>query len=311
MKILVTGGAGFIGHNVVNQLEADGHECVIIDNLTTYGVIPPEEIVALWRERKPYYKASLLKLDLEKDDLNPTFESFRPEVVIHLAGFPRQNFVDENPILASNVMIGGTLRLLEASKKYGVRRFVYISSSMVYGDFRDNTHELTQTKPKGTYGIFKLTGEKLVQSYSDVMEYHIIRPSAVYGPRDMKNRVVMKFFLAAINNQPIIVNGQTERLDFTYVTDVAKGITLSAYTFNINRVYNLTRSSSRTLLEAAQLVQKIVGKGEIQIIDKDKSYPSRGRLNISSAMRELGYLPRINIEEGFQKTYEWIQNSLR
>ena len=314
MKIMVTGGAGFIGHNVVNKLEKIGHECLVLDNFTDYGIIPPKELDSLHGERKKYYKAPIHYVDIRNFiDVEWAIIEFQPEIIIHLAGFPRQKFINLCPKLAADTMIGGLVGLLECAKKYGVRRFVYVSSSMVYGDFMEPVREFSPTNPVGQYGIFKLAGEMLTRDYAyrTAMEYIIIRPSSVYGPRDIKDRVINKFFIAAMKGKPLQVEGINETLDMTYIDDAVMGIVEASLNLkHFNTVYNITRSVSHTLKEAAELIIQIVGNGAIEIKAKDKDMPSRGRLSIDKAQWELGYTPKIDIEEGFQKCYEWIKNTV-
>lgn len=312
MKILVTGGAGFIGHNVVAKLEQLGHQCIVIDNKTNYGIIPAKKMFDLHKERKQYYKSPTYKIDLSRgsNKLEEIVSLFKPEIIIHLAGYPRQTFVSQNPRLASDVMIGGTIDLLTCAKRYNVKRFVFISSSMVYGNFTEDIDENGPTNPVGSYGILKLAGERLVKDFCKDIQYNIIRPSAVYGTRDINERVVNKFFLSALQDMPLLVRGKTEKLDFTFVDDVVDGIILASLNeIHFNKIYNITRSRSRTLLEAAELVVKIVGRGKIEITDKDSVYPSRSRLKIDKA-KELGYTPKVDIEDGFKVCYEWIKNTV-
>lgn len=313
MKILVTGGAGFIGHNLVNKLESLGHECLIFDNLTDYGLLSNEECTSLFRERFQHFKSPICPVHLGKDDVDKFVKDFQPEIIIHLAGYPGQQFIDVNPQAASDTMIGGTVSMLEAAKKYKVSRFVYVSSSMIYGNFTRDIDEASTGNPVNQYGIFKLAGEWLVKNYSKKtgLQYNIVRPSAVYGERSIKDKVINKFFLAAINDQPLEVKGADERLDFTYVDDVSNGLILAAlHPRSFNRTYNITRSASRTLLEAAEVVVKIVGRGEIKVVDRDTNTPRRGTLKIRRAMNDLGFFPKTDIEEGFQKCYEWIRNTV-
>jgi UDP-glucose 4-epimerase len=142
------------------------------------------------------------------------------------------------------------------------------------------------------------------------MAHVIIRPSAVYGPLDVEDRVISKFLLTAMRDAVIKVNGASETLDFTYVDDAAKGIVAATLLDVVNKTYNITKSHSRTLLEAAELAVKIVGKGTIQIQDKDEDFPSRGALNIQAARQDLGFDPQVDVEEGFQQYYEWLNNSV-
>ena len=316
MKILVTGGLGFIGHNVVRVLESFRHEVAIIDNKTTYGIIPPAELDYLILERLCRINTRNITVANIEDPFDDSiFEGV--DVVIHLASFPRQKVVNNNPTWGSRVMSEGLVNLLELSIKHKIKKFVYVSSSMVYGNFGkheffDGIDEASDCRPMGQYGIMKLAGEWLVQDYSRQynLDYTIIRPSAVYGPYDVEDRVVSKFLLAAMRGEEIIVNGKDDELDFTYVDDVATGIALAAISDDtLNSIYNITRGISRTLLDAAELAVKIVGQGTICINPRDKTFPSRGQLNTLRAKNDFGYYPVVNIEEGFQEYYDWLVNS--
>jgi UDP-glucose 4-epimerase len=314
VKVLVTGGLGLIGHNVVNKLESLGHTVTIIDNKTNYGIIPADELNYLIRERIKKIKTSaVFNVNIaDYYEMNELISDDTPEIIIHLASFPRQKVVNANPRLGSITMSEGLINLLELAKKYQVRRFVYISSSMVYGDFTNDVCEDAICKPQGQYGIMKLAGEWLVKDYtrSCGIEHTIIRPSAVYGPLDVEDRVISKFILSALRDQTLKVNGANETLDFTYVDDAANGIIAASLSENaINKTYNITKSHSRTLKYAAELAVEIAGKGSIEVRDKDKDFPSRGSLNIDAAKRDFGFDPKIDVEEGFKLYYDWIINS--
>ena len=311
MKFLVTGGAGFIGHNVVRILEQQGHECIVIDTCTDYGFIPKEELTYLVDNRLKRINTQIRKIDIREDVFVDTiFKTYRPDVVIHMASFPRQKVVEQNPVLASDVMSNGLINLLEKSKKYAVKKFVYISSSMVYGNFEADVDETAQCNPIGQYGIMKFMGEKLVEDYSrrGCFDHVVIRPSAVYGEWDVEDRVVSKFMTKAMRGETLKVNGPDEVLDFTYVEDTAQGIVLAATLDCANsNIYNITRSEQRqwNLKDAAELAIKIAGQGSLEVAPRDLSFPKRGRLDISRAVRELGYAPKINVEQGFQRYYDW------
>jgi nucleoside-diphosphate-sugar epimerase len=314
MKILVTGGMGLIGHHVVSKLEKLGHEVVIVDTQTNYGIIPQDEINYLMFERKKKIKTfQNFRYDIcSTSNIEWLFAAHKFDIVIHMASFPRQKVVNANPQWGSRVMSEGLLNLCEMSKKHNVQKFVYISSSMVYGDFTDDVTEDYNCKPQGQYGILKLTGEHLVKDYTrrGCFNHVIIRPSAVYGPLDVEDRVIAKFMLTAMRGGTLKVNGAGETLDFTYVEDAAQGIVSASLSENTdNKTYNITKSHSRSLLDAAELAVKIVGKGTIEVRDKDADFPSRGALNIDAARRDFGYDPKVDVEEGFQKYYEWLSNS--
>jgi len=314
-KILVTGGLGLIGHNVVQRLMALGHDVAVTDIKTNYGLVPQDELDYLMDERrKKIPDARVHGVDIaDRDGIDWMMRHYHPDAVIHLASFPRQKVVNVDPMTGSRTMSEGLLNLLEASKRHQVCKFLYISSSMVYGDFTDDVTEDAVCRPQGQYGIMKLAGEWLVRDYtrSTGMSHTIIRPSAVYGEYDVEDRVVSKFLLTAMRNGVIKVNGANETLDFTYVEDAADGIVAAALSANTNnKTYNITKSHSRTLLDAAKLAVKIVGQGTIEVRDRDQDFPSRGALNIDAARRDFDYDPQVDVEEGFQRYYEWLNNSL-
>ena len=317
MKFLVTGGAGFIGHNVVRQLEQQGHECFVLDCLTNYGFVPQDELNYLARERKKRIKANVAHIDLR--DINAvtnwfkTF-SFNVDAVIHLASFPRQKVVSQNPVMASEVMSTALVNLLELTRQLRIPKFVYISSSMVYGDFDNDVTETSTCNPIGQYGIMKYMGEKLVEDYTrrGSFDHVIIRPSAVYGEWDVEDRVVSKFMLDAMQGETLKIKGVNEVLDFTYVEDTAQGIVLAATKKEANnKIFNITRADTKlyTLLDAANIAIDIAGKGSIVVQDKDADFPSRGRLSIDRAVADLGYNPTVSVEEGFKRYYEWFKKS--
>lgn len=315
MRAFITGSAGFIGHNVVRILENQDVECFGVDSRTTYGFVPGDELDYLITERLKRIRATPLVGDIRDGaDIKSRIGTFSCDTIIHLASFPRQKVVGQNPVVASEVMSTGLINLLEAAVTHQVKRFVYISSSMVYGDFESDVTEDAACNPIGQYGIMKYMGEKLVQDYARQhgFEYVIIRPSAVYGEWDVEDRVVSKFMLGAMRGDTLKVKGAGEVLDFTYVEDAALGIaqaTLSAAT--ANKVYNITRSAEKqyTLQDAAELAISIAGSGSIELQDRDLNFPTRGRLNIDRAIKDFGYSPSVNVEEGFRRYYEWFKTS--
>jgi nucleoside-diphosphate-sugar epimerase len=316
MKILVTGGLGFIGHNVVRILESFRHDCAIIDNKTNYGIIPQDELDYLMTERLCRIRTRDISIvDISKPFDDSIFEGV--DVVIHLASFPRQKVVNKNPAQGSRVMIEGLLNLLELSVKHNIRKFVYVSSSMVYGNFNrqamlDGIDESSDCKPMGQYGIMKLTGESLVQDYSrqHKLDYTIVRPSAVYGPYDVEDRVISKFLTQAMRGEELTVNGVDDALDFTYIDDAAMGIALSAISDDTkNTVYNIARGKSYTLMEAATLIVDMVGQGSVCVKKRDSDFPVRGQLNIIRAKSDFGFYPTVDLEAGLLEYYDWLKNA--
>ena len=319
-NILVTGGLGFIGHRVVIELMKEGHNVHIVDNMTTYNIIPKEELDYLVTSRlnsiasrvTARSQVDLLKCDIQDSAVSRLMMSKTFDIVIHLASFPRQKVVNLDPKAGSKVMSEGLLHLLELSRKNVVKRFVYISSSMVYGDFKDNVKEDALCDPKGQYAIMKYAGELLVKDYTRQygLDHTIIRPSAVYGEFDAEDRVVSKFLLSALRDDTLQVNGKMEKLDFTHVGDVAKGIVQASLSDKAkNETYNLTRSKGVTLYDAASMITKITGKGNIKVNLKDKNFPTRGALSITKAKEHFDFNPTVDVEQGFRFYYDWLINS--
>jgi nucleoside-diphosphate-sugar epimerase len=314
MNILVTGGLGLIGHNIVQKLTNLGHNVVIYDNCTNYGIIPQAEIDYLFAERRklignvPIFENDILQASM----FDYILPEYKIDTIIHLASFPRQKVVNANPVWGSSVMSGGLLILLEAAVKHNVKRFTYASSSMVYGDFEDYVTEDAVCRPQGQYGILKLAGEWLVKDYTRKhgIEHTILRPSAVYGPLDVEDRVISKFLLTAMRGGTLKVNGPNETLDFTYVDDAANGFVAATLSPKAaNGTYNITKSHSKTLLSAAELAVKLAGKGTIEVRSKDADFPSRGALDITRAKRDFNFDPQIDVDEGFEIYYKWLSSS--
>jgi nucleoside-diphosphate-sugar epimerase len=316
MKFIVTGGAGFIGHNVVEQLESQGHECCVIDCMTNYGFVPVAEMEYLIAERKHRFQATIHDVDIR--DYRAVAVNFERagtvDAVIHLASFPRQKVVGQKPIWAAEVMTPALINLLGLTHQHHIPKFVYISSSMVYGDFDNDVTEDEVCRPQGLYGIMKYQGEKLVEDYSrrNCFNHVIIRPSAVYGPRDVEDRVVSKFMLGALRGEVLKINGAAEVLDFTYVEDTAQGIVLAATRSAADgKIFNITRSDQclYTLKDAAEMAISIAGTGTLEIRGKDSDFPSRGRLSIDRAADLLGYTPSVSVPAGFQLYHKWLTES--
>jgi nucleoside-diphosphate-sugar epimerase len=182
---------------------------------------------------------------------------------------------------------------------------------MVYGNFDLYAYEDMVCQPKGTYAILKYAGEQLARDYCQRagIDCVVLRPSSVYGPRDVTDRVVSKFFTAAMANKELVVNGSDSVADFTYVDDAVDGIIRASMSFNSsNRTYNVTRGNLQHLLTAAEMIVGIVGQGTIKIVDADPNFPLRGSFSNIRAGQDFGYCGKINIEEGFQLYYNWLQS---
>ena len=313
-KILVTGGLGLIGHNVINELQKTRKNDVqAVDAFTTYGTLPHEELEYLFAERLKAIdtETQIFKEDICTPDINEIFAQFKPDVVIHLASFPNEASVKANPVEAARTMCVGTANLLDCCTRHKTSKFVYISSSMVYGDF-DEASEETAINPSGQYSIWKIAGEELVKEYSRAtgQSYVIIRPTAVYGPLDVSSRVIGTFFKRAMADETLYVNGKDETLDFTYAKDTASGIALASIAQDVTGTYNISRGKKEKILDVANAIVKLVGKGTVKVRAKKTNMPSRGTLDCTSAMMAFKFNPKIDIEKGLKNYYDWVKDSI-
>lgn len=302
MKILLAGGMGFIGHVVTQMLLRDGHECTVIDSFENYGILDDTELLKVHTERWALIeKAHVLQFDISK------LTSIQPaDVIINLASFPRAKAVELNPARASESMHVGTVKLCDVAKKNNAK-MIFISSSMVYGDWKGQfAAEYDIPNPKGLYALMKLQGEQLVKTMCPD-NYLIIRPSAVYGPRDVTDRVISLMFKAAMSGNPIKVEGPDNVLDFTYVDDIAQGIVTAATGNHSQLTVNMSGGKGHTLLELATLIKSITNSdSEILIAEHNSRYPNRGAQNIELAKLTFGFNPSVELRDGLQRYYDWL-----
>ena len=313
MKYLITGGLGFIGSKIIEKLSNDGHDIICVDNEDTYDILSRDELDRLvsWRKRN-WTAGSVQVINGDILDRLVCLKAFsrNPDVVIHLATYPRAKIVDQDPINGIPKVIGTTTNLLWHSAKFNIKKFVYISSSMVYGHFVDGTKEDSNTKPQNIYGEAKLTGERLTKLFAkrDGLNYNIVRPSGVFGPGDLPDRVVSKFFAKAMNNETIELHNGENKVDFTYRQDAAYGIIKAAESEVANTSFNITAGNATSLRTLAETIVDITGSdSEIVDVGMHKLYPMRGTLDISRARDLLGYEPQFTLRQGLQSYYDWIR----
>jgi len=315
MRILVTGAYGFIGSRIVERLLEMGHDVTAMDNKETYGVITPAELKKLYTWRQRNWTKAVARAEGDVTDRNDVLSAFkpRPDYVIHLASYPRAKIVNNDPWIGVQNVIGGTVNLLWHCQHMSVKKFVFVSSSMIYGHFSDGTREDAPTKPNNLYGEAKLTAERFVKHYHQQhgIDYAVVRPSGVYGPGDMEDRVLSKFFSNAMNDRTITVHDGDNRVDFTYIDDTAEGIIKATLSDVSNRSFNITAGNATSLRTAAEKIIALTGsKSDIVDTGVHKLYPRRGTLDITRAKDLLGYEPNTSFDQGLQKYYEWLQNKI-
>jgi len=315
-KILITGGAGLIGSYVVRKLVELGHQPIVFDSFVQY-------VSPLKSNYQKYLKLRFKDIEdsvifergttVDREDIVNVMNKYKPSKIIHLAALPIAEEAEKHIEEAIKSVGIGTANILSVIKDCGfVDRFVYVSSSTVYGDFLyEPAPEDHPLNPIQRYSLVKLFGEHLtkVAGLRDNLDYTIIRPSAVYGPTDVNRRVIQIFVENAISNKPILLfNNGEEKLDFTFVEDAAEGIVLATFEPKAkNQTFNITNGEARSLKDVAEILKIYFPDLKIEITSKDTAYqrPKRGALDITKARNMLGFNPKYNLEKGLKKYLEF------
>lgn len=300
-KVLITGGAGFIGSSLADKLIESGHEVIIIDNLFSgkEDYIPSQ--------------AKFYHLDIVKDDLSLVFEKEKPDFVFHLAAQIDVRKAVENPDFDVSVNILGGLNVLKNVYKYKVKKIIFSSTGgAVYGEADlIPTPEDYPATPLSPYGIDKLCFEKYLQYYYQVFkqEYTTLRFANVYGPRQYKGGeagVVAIFCSQIAQNKPMTLNGDgSQTRDFVYVDDVVRAL-MKAMTVDFNGEINI---GSNVESEVKDIIKHIEDYSKKDCVVEKKPAPKgeqqRSFLDSSLAKEVLGWQAEISLEEGIKTTYKW------
>jgi len=296
VKVLVTGGAGFIGSHVVDALIEAGHEPRIFDVISSPWHDPAEFDTFIGDLTDP----ETVKFAMRGCD-----------AVAHLAAIADVNHVAADPAYAERVNAGGTANVVEAARCEGVGRVVYASTIWVYdGCDSDSVDEDSLLGlPRHPYTAQKIAGEMYCTSYAELydVDYTILRFGIPYGPRARPAAVIPQFFKNALAGRPLtIAGGGKQSRRFTYVGDIARGVVAALAPEARNRVYNLASEETVTILELATTVSEIVGDTDV-LHTPGRAGDFRGA-EISSARiaRELGWRASTSLEEGLSLYYDWL-----
>jgi len=302
MKFLVTGGAGFIGSNIVEELLKHGYSVRVIDNFATGK-----------RENLKDFEKDIELIEGDIRSYHTVNHAMkRIDIVLHQAALPSVPRSINDPITSNEVNVMGTLNILDAAKNEGVRRIIYASSSSIYGDNPElPMHEGMLPNPLSPYAVSKLAGEKYCQVFSRLygIETVILRYFNVFGPRQDPNSqysaVIPKFIkLIANNQQPTIYGDGTQSRDFTYVSNVVEGNILAA-TKDIESglVMNCACNGQITLNELVTELNKMLNKNLEPIYTAHKLGDIKHSFaNIDLITDKLHYTPLVNFKEGLKKT---------
>jgi UDP-glucuronate 4-epimerase len=313
-KVIVTGGAGFIGSHLTTYLLEEGYEVHVIDNFDPFY---PSEIkernIAAQLNHKHYF---LYRKDIcDEMEIKEIFKKVKPSIVVHLAAKAGVRPSLEHPDEYAKVNIIGTLNLLQASVDYKVKKFIFASSSSVYGlnkrvPFQEELPLLNIASP---YGATKAAGEALCQSYSHCFQLPIIalRFFTVYGPRQRPDLAIHKFVTKLLNGEPIELYGDgLSRRDYTYVSDIVQGINRAIHhQLDGYEVFNLGNDRPIRLID---LVGKIEKTFNLQFLKKwmpNQTGDVPQTWADLSKMKTLGYTPQVELDEGLQRFRLWMENN--
>lgn len=305
MKILVTGGAGFIGSNLVDSLVLAGHDVSVIDNFST------------GTKANCNRQARYIELSINDEKLSGVFAQIKPDVVIHLSAqvSVKNSIINPRFDAASNIL--GTITLLEQCVKHDVKKFIFASSAAVYGRpvylGIDEKHPL---RPMSHYGVSKMSSEYYTILYSDMygIDYTILRYANVYGMRqnsDGEGGVVSVFINNLLKKKPIVIYGDgNQTRDFIHVHDVVSA-NLAALQRGSKGVFNISSGTSTSINELVQMLDHIAGTHSTplyqpkRIGDIDHSY-----LINDLAIKELDWRPAYGITQGLTETYHWYAENM-
>lgn len=321
-NILITGGLGFIGSNLAKIIlkKKIASKCILLDSYT--GFINP--LKDYFNDYRKFRFDKDKRIIIERGDASNfklvlrILEKYKPTIIFHASAVPVAKLDNITGQECRRGSIDTTTNILEclnyfqSKKKTKFQRFVYFSSSMVYGDFKKNkAYETDETNPKEIYGTMKLAGEIATKGLCNFynIPYTIIRPSAVYGPTDMNQRVTQIFLEKAIKGETLIINGKDEKLDFTFVEDLANGSILAAVSKKaINQTFNITFGKAMTLYQYVKILSKYFPRLKYIFKERDHQRPKRGTLSISKAKKLLNYRPYFNLKKGMKKYVEFAKS---
>jgi nucleoside-diphosphate-sugar epimerase len=309
MRYVVTGGAGFIGSNTVDELVKRGHSVVVLDDLSA----GKEENLAEVRNKITFIKGSITDIEIVRKAMHEA------DYVLHLAARTSVPRSVKDPIESNRINIDGTLNVLVAARDAKVKRIVFAASSSAYGETPTLPKvETMQPAPISPYGVTKFVGELYLQTFGRCygLENVSLRYFNVFGPRQDPSSpysgVLAKFCNAALEQtQPLIFGDGEQTRDFTYVENAVQANLLAFEAPNVSgKVFNVGVSGRVSLNEVVDLLSKISGHR----MDAKHDPPREGDIrdsqaDITQARNLLGYDPRVDFEEGLRRTFEWYKTT--
>jgi len=312
MKYLITGGAGFIGSHLVNRLLKKRKQVVVIDNFDSFynPEIKKKNLEFYFNDE--FFK--FFELDIRKTEkLKNFFNEQNIDVIVHLAARPGVRPSLENPFIYEDINVKGTISLLECSREYGIKNFIFASSSSVYGV--SNKVPFKETDPINKiispYGISKRSGELYCYTYNHLYDIPIIclRLFTVYGPRQRPEMAIHKFMRLIEMDKRVSVYGDgSSRRDYTYIDDIIDGIESVLNRKNDFDIINFGNSAPVELNYLISLIEDALGKkAKIENKPEQPGDVPITYADISKAKKILGYNPQVTIEDGIKKMTQWYR----
>jgi len=304
LKILVTGGAGFIGSEFVRQAVSSGYKVIVADKLTYAG--DPARLKEVEGEYK-FYKADIC----DKKSIESIFKKENPDAVVHFAAETHvdRSIQDTTPFIETNIK--GTQVLLDVARKYKIKKFIHISTEEVYGEIaKGKFTEDSLLRPNSPYAASKAAADLLIRSYIRTYGFPaiIVRPSNNYGPWQYPEKLIPLAIMKALRGQKIPVYSKGENIrEWLYVSDCANAILLILEKGRTGEIYNVGSGQEKRNIDVVKRILKILGKpqGLIEFVKDRPGHDFRYSLNSSEIKKELGWQAKVKFENGLENTVNW------
>jgi len=310
LRVLITGGAGFIGSAFVRQAVKEGWNIGVLDALTYAGDLERLKEV---EGKYTFYKVNLM----DRGGVFEVFEDFRPEAVVHFAA---ESHVDRSildPLIFIKSNVEGTLNLLDASKKLKVERFINISTDEVYGELGEEGYftEETPLNPNSPYSVSKASADMLGRAYFRTYKLPVItvRPSNNYGPWQYPEKLIPVVILKALKDEPIPVYGTGMNIrQWLYVENCAEAVIKIVKEGKEGEIYNVAGTEEKRNIEVVRTILNILNKPEslITFVKDRPGHDYRYCMRAEKIKKDLGWEPKVSFEEGIKLTVEWYLNHL-
>ncbi|WP_297889886.1 dTDP-glucose 4,6-dehydratase [Sulfurihydrogenibium sp.] len=310
MKILTTGGAGFIGSEFVRQCIKNDIETVVVDKLTYAGDLQRLKEV---EDKIKFYKSDINNYEF----IDYIFQKEKPDIVVHWAAESHvdRSILDPSIFIETNVK--GTQTLLDAAKKYNIKLFINIATDEVYGELGEDGqfYEDTPLIPNSPYSVSKASADMLGRAYYRTYGLPVItvRPSNNYGWWQYPEKLIPVVIIKALNSQPIPVYGKGENIrEWLFVSDCAESIFKIIEKGKVGEIYNVGSGQERKNIEVVKSILDILGKPyDLITFVKDRpGHDFRYSLNTDKIEKEIGWKAKVKFEEGLEKTVKWYLDNI-